>query len=60
MKHIIIGFFLVIIMLFQPKVEAYDYKDCEIFVLPYMSHSHYLECLKNPDQYSNYFYILYS
>ena len=55
MKHIIIGFFLFLIMVFQPKVEAYDYKDCEIFVLPYMSHSHYLECLKNPNNYSHYF-----
>jgi len=55
MKHIVIGFFIVVMLLFQPKVEAYDYKDCEIFVLPYMSHSHYLECLKDPNNYSNYF-----
>jgi hypothetical protein len=59
MKHIIIGIFLLLAGLMVPKVEAYTYKDCEIFVLPHLSHSHYTECLKNPSAYSQY-YIYYT
>ena len=59
MRHIIIGIFLLLIPLFFPKVEAYTYKDCEIFVLPHLSHSHYTNCLKNPSAYSQY-YVYYT
>lgn len=59
MRHIVIGIFLLLIPLFFPKVEAYTYKDCEIFVLPHLSHSHYTECLKNPSAYSQY-YVYYT
>jgi hypothetical protein len=59
MRHIIIGIFLLLIPLFFPKVEAYTYKDCEVFILPYLSHSHYTECLKNPSAYSQY-YVYYT
>ena len=55
MKHIIIGFFIFLLFSFTPKVEAYDYRDCEYFILPYMSHTHYTECLKNPYNYAHYF-----
>ena len=59
MKHIVIGIFILMLGLFTPKVEAYTYKDCEIFVLPHLSHSHYTECLKNPSAYSQY-YVYYT
>lgn len=32
MKHIIIGFFIFLLFSFTPKVEAYDYRDCEYFL----------------------------
>jgi len=59
MKHVVIGLFFLLISVFFPKVEAYTYKDCEIFILPHLSHSHYTECLKNPSAYSQY-YVYYT
>jgi len=55
MKHIVIGFFLFLVMLIQPRVQAYDYTDCKIFVAPVMSQSQYLECLKDPYEFAEYF-----
>jgi hypothetical protein len=55
MKHIIIGFFIFLLFSFTPRVEAYDYRDCEYFILPYMSHTNYTECLKNPYNFAHYF-----
>lgn len=55
MRHIIIGIFLLLLPLFFPKVQAYNQQDCEIFVLPRLTHTHYLQCLQNPSLYADFF-----
>ncbi len=55
MKHIIIGFFVLLTALFMPKAEAYTQQDCYDFVLPTLGSTHYVVCLQNPAEYSEYF-----
>jgi hypothetical protein len=59
MKHIIIGILALLmsfmVMVHPPEVEAYDYRDCEYFILNVYSHTHYTNCLKNPYDYAHFF-----
>lgn len=59
MKRIIIGllalFISMMMWMHRPQVQAYDYRDCEYFILNVFSSTHYTECLKNPYNYAHYF-----
>jgi Listeria-Bacteroides repeat domain (List_Bact_rpt). len=59
MKRIIIGILALMISMMmwmhRPQVQAYDYRDCEYFILNHFSNTHYTECLKNPYNYAHYF-----
>ena len=59
MKQSIIGILTLLIALMmwmqRPTVAAYDYRDCEYFILNHFSNTHYTECLKNPYNYAHYF-----
>lgn len=46
---------LLFVILLIPKVSAYDYKDCEVFVLPKLGITDYQTCLQNPNAYESYF-----
>jgi len=59
MKQSIIGILTLLIAMMmwiqRPIVKAYDYRDCEYFILNHLSNTHYTECLKNPYNYAHYF-----
>ena len=59
MKQSIIGILTLLIAMMmwiqRPVVKAYDYRDCEYFILNHLSNTHYTECLKNPYNYAHYF-----
>lgn len=59
MNRIIIGMLALLISVMmwmqRPQVQAYDYRDCEYFILNHFSNTHYTECLKNPYNYAHYF-----